>query len=228
MNMTTHKVELMQQTVLNKTRAPIRVLVVDDHQMFAESLVRLLELEDDIEVVGSVSSAARAEEWMASLKPDVVLLDHQLPDGSGVGVTPRLLAEAPDARIVLVTGRGDRTTFKAAMEAGCAGFVSKEESASALVDAVRVVHGGDPVVPRSMLSSLLPRGGRAAQNDNELSGRETEVLELLAQGLSTEDLCEQLFLSRNTVRAHVQHVISKLGAHSKLEAVAIARRRGLV
>lgn len=207
--------------------SPIKVLIVDDHQMFTDSLVRVLETEPGIDVVGTVRSAQSAVEWAADKSTDVIVLDQQLPDGPGVSATARLQEVAHGAKILLVTGRNDRATFKAAMEAGCAGFLSKEESAAALVDAIRVVHGGDPVVPRSMLAALLPRAG-GASTQGDLSARETEVLGLLADGSSTDEICERLFLSRNTVRAHVQHVISKLGAHSKLEAVAIARRRGLV
>jgi DNA-binding NarL/FixJ family response regulator len=203
----------------------IGVLLVDHHQLFVDAVAHVLEAEPDIEVVAMANTAEHAVQRAVQMRPDIVLLDPALPDATGLDVVRSLRAAAPATRIVLVTGRGDRAMFTAAMDSGCLGFVTKQDSADALIDAVRAVAAGDVAIPRSMVSALVPRASRRA---DELSARETEVLSLLADGVSTERMGEVLFLSRNTVRAHVQHVITKLRTHSKLEAVAEARRRGLV
>jgi DNA-binding NarL/FixJ family response regulator len=203
----------------------IGVLLVDDHQLFTDALAHMLEAEPDLEVVAMANTAADAVQRVVRMRPDVVVVDPALADAAGLEVVRALRRAAPDTRVVLLTARGDRATFAAAMTAGCVGFIGKQEPAEVLLDAIRAVVAGDMAIPRSMVASLVPSTGRRS---DELSARETEVLVLLADGVSTERIGETLFLSRNTVRAHVQRVITKLGTHSKLEAVAEARRRALI
>lgn len=198
----------------------IRVLVVDDHRMFAESLVRILDDEPDIEVTGIAVSAADATIQVEQHRPDVCVLDYQLPDQDGASAVSRLRGKVPDLRVVMLTGLAQTHTARAAMDAGCNAFVTKDRAARDLVNAVRAAHAG---VALPMQSFPEP-----ASNRFGLTPREREVLRLLGEGCSTEDIMTRLFVSRNTVRTHVQKVIGKLGAHSKLEAVALARREGLV
>lgn len=198
----------------------IRVLVVDDHRMFAESLVRVLGDEPDIEVTGIAVSAADATAQIAEYQPDVCVLDYQLPDQDGVTAVPSLRNESPDLRVVMLTGLAHSHTARAAMDAGCNAFVTKDRAAHDLVNAVRAAHSGVDLPPHSYPEPAAERFG--------LTPREVEVLRLLAEGTSTEEIMARLFVSRNTVRTHVQKVIGKLGTHSKLEAVATARREGIV
>lgn len=198
----------------------IRVLVVDDHRMFAESLVRVLGDEPDIEVTGIAVSAADATAQIAEYHPDVCVLDYQLPDQDGATAVPSFRSESPDLRVVMLTGLAQSHTMRAAMDAGCNAFVTKDRAAHDLVDAVRAAHSGVDLPPHSYPEPASERFG--------LTPREVEVLRLLADGTSTEEIMARLFVSRNTVRTHVQKVIGKLGAHSKLEAVATARREGIV
>lgn len=206
-------------------RGAIRVVVVDDHQMFVESLVRLLDDEADIEVVAVAGSSREALTSVHAAQPDVVVMDYQLPDESGARATVALRTRDPQVRVVMLTGHADTSAARAAAEVGCVAFITKDRAAQDLVDAVRSAYAGVVSLGQPTMN-LVP--GWDSKRTARLSRREREVLRMLADGKGTEQISEALFISRNTVRAHVQRVISKLGAHSKLEAVAIARRTGLL
>lgn len=208
----------------------VRVLVVDDHRMFAESLVRLFSDEDDLDVVGVAASAREALELTTELQPDVVVLDYKLPDLDGAATVEVLRNASKNTEIVMLTGYADDSALATALQAGCSGFVTKDKAAEELLNTVRAVATGRAAIPTELLKSMVPRiaGARTPLVGADLTAREREVLELLAFGLSTDAICDQLCVSRNTVRNHTQNVIRKLGAHSKLEAVAIATRAGLV
>lgn len=207
----------------------ISVLVVDDHRMFADSLVRLLGDEDDIAVHDAVHTAAESIEAARSERPDVVLLDFQLPDLDGASAAREILAAAPSARIVVLSGFADRASINAAREAGCAGFLSKDRAADEVVAAVRTAHAGESNLPDTT-STLLggsPTEGRDGPA-SELTDREREVLVLISQGLSNQAIADEMFISVNTVRNHVQSVNRKLGVSSKLEAASVAAQRGMI
>jgi DNA-binding NarL/FixJ family response regulator len=207
----------------------LRVLVVDDHQMFAESVARILGDEADLEVVGVVGNAADARAAAASAQPDVVLLDFGLPDLDGATTARLLRDEHPSTQIVMLTGQIDDGVFAAAIEAGCVGVVTKDKASSELLSAVRAAGAGELAIPPATLARLLPilrRDGQSAKP--QLTSREHEVLELLAEGASTVTIAERLVVSPHTVRNHVQRILVKLEVHSKLEAVAVALRLGLV
>jgi DNA-binding NarL/FixJ family response regulator len=207
----------------------VRVLVVDDHQMFATSLAHALQSEPDLRVVGQATSVTGARNLMASAAPDVVLLDHRLPDGDGVGAIAGLHRIRPSAKIVVLTATTSDRLLVAAMEAGAAGFIAKTQRLDDVIAGVRAAAQGESVVSAKLLTRLLPRlqrrnGGRGA----ELTEREREILDLLARGLSNADIARQLTISVHTVRNHVANLSAKLGAHSKLEVLSIAVREGLV
>ncbi len=209
--------------------ATVRILIVDDHQMFADSLAQALQAEPDLLVVGQGTSIADAHNLMSSTAPDVVLLDHRLPDGDGVGAIAGLHPIRPSAKIVVLTATTSDRLLVAAMEAGAAGFIAKTQRLDDVIGGVRAAAQGESVVSAQLLTRLLPRlhrktgGGRA-----ELTDRERGILDLLAQGLSNADIAQQLTISVHTVRNHVANLSAKLGAHSKLEVLAIAVREGLV
>ena len=207
----------------------IGVLIVDDHRMFAESLGRLLTEEQDIALLGIATTGAQAMELAASVKPRVVLMDYQLPDGDGVAVAGAIKQRDPEIMVVVLTGMADDAVLLAAIEAGCSGFLTKDRAATDVVDAVRAAAAGEALIAPAMLALLLPklhRNYRPARSD--LTDREVEILGLLAAGRSTRDIAQQLHLSVNTVRNYVQAILTKLDAHSKLEAVATAVRQGIV
>jgi DNA-binding NarL/FixJ family response regulator len=209
--------------------AVIRVLIVDDHQMFASSLAHALRAEPDLVIVGQASTLAEARARLAAEAPDVVLLDHRLPDGDGVSALESLRALRPSARVVVLTASASDRVLVAAMEAGAAGFIAKTQPLDDVIAAVRAAAQGESVVSPKLLARLLPRLHRQpAASSTALTDREREILDQLALGLSNADIAAQMTLSVHTVRNHVANLSSKLGAHSKLEVLAIAVRDGLV
>lgn len=207
----------------------IRVLVIDDHDMFAESVARVLRDEQDIEVVGIAKLAATGLRLVEELAPDVVIIDYRLPDGNGITTTVNILAARPGTRVLMVTGSDEDNTVVDAIKAGCCGFLTKDRAVTELVRAVRIAHVGEAYLAPDMLVSLLPRLDRAQWRlGDDLTARETEVLHLVALGMTNQQIGNRLSLKTNTVRNHVQNILTKLGAHSKLQAAAVARQEGLL
>jgi DNA-binding NarL/FixJ family response regulator len=197
---------------------PVRVLLVEDHDMVAEALELALERAPGIEVVGRARSRGSALAEARRLRPAVVVLDRRLPDGDAVAAIGAVTALG--AGVLMLTGDATPALAARVTEAGGAGLLLKSAQLGALVEAVRQVAAGEPVFD----PALLP--GRT--DGAALTGRERETLHLLAEGASTEEIGDRLGVSRNTTRNHVQRVLEKLGARSKLEAVAVARREGLL
>ena len=209
------------------TERPIRVLIVDDHEVLATSLARVLDEEPDMVAVGQASNLAQARARVSSETPDVLLLDRRLPDGDGVGAIPELRALRPSMNVVVLTATDSDRVLVDAIEAGAAGFVSKTRSLGEVTAAVRAAAAGEAVISPEMLSRLLPKLTRSSGPETELTRREQEVLNMLAQGLPNAAIAEELCVSVHTVRNHIANLSAKLGAHSKLEALSIAVRRGL-
>lgn len=208
---------------------PIRVLICDDHHLVAEGLSLLLGAQADIDVVGVASTVEEVLERCASRHPDVVLMDYALPDGDGVAATAQIKGRHPAVKIVMLTSYVNEEVLVAAIEAGCSGYVTKAKGGEELTAAVRLAAEGEALVSPDMLARLLPRLRRQQRGIGaDLTGRERQVLALLAEGATKEVIAQRLVLSTNTVRNHIQNVLVKLGAHSRLEAVATATREGLL
>lgn len=216
--------------VADETTAPVRVLLVDDHEVLAASLAQVLDAEPDLLAVGTASTLEQARSMIRSTTPDVLLLDHRLPDGDGVSAIPELLALRDSMRVVVLTASAADHVLVAAIEGGAAGFVSKTRSLSEVTSAVRAAATGEAVISPELLARLLPRlnRGNGAAPRQDLTEREREVLALVAEGLTNAAIAEQLFVSVHTVRNHIANLSAKLGAHSKLEALSIAVRDGLL
>ena len=207
------------------------VLVVDDHSMFAESVVRLLNREADLHAVGVAATAADAIAVARASKPAVVLMDWELPDDDGVSTARAILSDLPDTKVVLLTGRTDDNLVLSALRAGCSGFVSKVDAFATLVSAVRAAAAGEPAMPTGKMVTLLARLTESEPqrgSRTRLSDRELEVLSLIAKGLDVDAIASRLFLSAHTVRNHIRNSMAKLDAHTRLEAVTTAARRGLI
>lgn len=218
-----------QRRPANEATTATTVLIVDDHQMFRDFLAAFIDREDDLRVVGYVGTVRDAFDAAVKHRPDVILMDHMLPDGSGSDAIPKIKADVPDTKVIVVTGMDNDSVLLDAVVAGCSGFVSKGSAPSDVLAAIRMAAAGDAVLP-DRISSLLPRiKNKQGQGGlYELTQREVEILRLLAQGLTNREIADSLFISLNTVRNHVQRVITKLGAHSKLEAVATAVRERVI
>lgn len=206
---------------------PIRVLIVDDHEVLSASLARVLDDEPDMVTVGLAKTLAQARAKLTTTAPDVLLLDRRLPDGDGVAAIPELRTVRPGTSIVVLTAAVADDVLVQAIEAGAAGFVSKTRGLAEVTAAVRAAASGEAVISPEMLSRLLPKLSRAPGAEPGLTRREQEVLNMLAEGLSNAAIAERLTVSVNTVRNHIANLSAKLGAHSKLEALSIAVRRGL-
>ena len=212
---------------------PIRVLLVDDHQLLTGSLSALLSHEPDITVAGIAASVAEAKA-MARDQVDVVLMDYRLPDGTGAEATRAIKARWPSARVVMLTAINDDETILESIQAGADGYLTKDRAVDDVVGAVRAAHAGETLMPRSVIVNIARRVGVARDKETDrrqtdpLTPREHEVLRALTEGLSTREICERLFIAPNTLRTHVQNIMGKLRVHSKLEAVAFAIRNRLV
>ena len=210
-------------------RPAIRVLLVDDHEVFTSSLGHVLDAEPDIRTVGAARSLAEARTLVPQVLPDVVLMDHRLPDGDGVSAIADLRELRPSTQYVVLTASTADQVLVSAIEAGASGFLSKSRSLDEVRSAVRAAHGGEAVISPEMLARLLPRLSRHRDGANaDLTERELDVLALLADGLTNSEIAARLVVSVHTVRNHVANLSAKLGAHSKLEALSIAIRRGLL
>ena len=207
----------------------IRVLLVGGEQMFAEALINFLSGREDILVVGTATTIEESTRITRELRPDVVVLDSALPNQTAVQATSLIKAERPSSKVVWLTGSDDPATLSEAIQAGCAGYLEKGDSLAEVADAIRAVHAGESIVPREKLPGLLQRVTPTRRGlGATISDREREVLQLLAEGLTTEEIAEHLVLSLHTVRNHIQRIIGKLHAHSRLEAVTTAVREGVI
>jgi DNA-binding NarL/FixJ family response regulator len=206
---------------------PIRVLLVEDHDMVAEAIALALDRAADIEVVGRARSLETALADAPLHRPDVVLLDRRLPDGDGIPAIPGLRAASRQAPVLVLTGDAAPSVAIRVVEAGGAGLILKSAGLAELEAAVRQVATGGVVFSQGLLGTVLDQlTGRAARGDAALTPRERETLSLLGEGLSSRAISERLEVAHNTARNHVQRVLDKLGASSRLEAVVIARREG--
>jgi two-component system, NarL family, nitrate/nitrite response regulator NarL len=212
---------------------PIRVLLVDDHQLLTDSLARLLAAEPDIEVVGIAGSVAEAKQLLAE-RMDVVLMDYRLPDGTGAEATWAVKARWPSARVVMLTAVQDDETVLESIQAGADGYLTKDRAVDDVVATVRSARAGETLLPRSVIIGIAQRVAMARDRQPErppieaLTARELQVLQALAEGMATPNICETLFISRNTLRTHVQNIMMKLHVHSKLEAVTVGLRHRII
>ena len=210
----------------------IRVVVVDDHPLFRDGVRAALSGSEDVEVVGEAADVAGALEVVLELRPDVVLMDLNLPDGSGVDATRRLTAASPEVRVLVMTMSTDDDAVVAAMRAGARGFVVKGAGRRDLVDSVRTVAEGgavfSPVVADRLAGYFAGLTAVPAREAfPQLTDREREVLDLLARGLDNRRIARELVLSDKTVRNHVSNVLAKLEVDDRAEAVLRARNAGL-
>jgi DNA-binding NarL/FixJ family response regulator len=202
---------------------PMRVLIVDDHPLLREGIAAVLEGEKDMELVGEASNGREAIERYRELRPDVTLMDLQMPEMDGVAATIAIRAEWSDARIVMLTTyRGDAQALRA-LKAGASGYLLKSMISTELTEAIRSVNSGHRHIPREIAAELA-----AHVTDDALSPRELEVLKRVAAGNSNRLVAHQLALSEDTIKAHMKSIMSKLSANDRTHAVTIALKRGII
>ena len=210
--------------------APTRILIADDHRTFAELFALGLEREADLEAVGHARTAAEALQMAEAMRPDLVIMDIRLGDGDGIEVTAELTQRYDDLCVVILTGHPDPDVVARAARAGACGFLPKDGALDAMLHALRSARRGSLVLPPEMLEMMAEATSPAAAASSvpKLTAHELEVLELLGQGLNPRSIARRTGLSVDECRALLGSVMSKLDAHSQLEAVVTANRYGLI
>ncbi len=217
------------------SREPVRVLVVDDQELFRRGLVMLLAAEGDIEVVGEAADGAEAVTVAGRTVPDIVLLDVRMPKVSGPEACRRIKETAPSASIIMLTMSDEESDLYDAIRGGASGYLLKDSSIDQVAQAVRVVAEGQSLISPAMAAKLLEEFKSISKTDAKPAGmspkltdRELEVLSLVAHGLNNREIASKLFISENTVKNHVRNILEKLQLHSRMEAVMYAVREKLL
>jgi len=207
---------------------PTRILIVEDHQVVADGLAALLNDQPDMTVVGTAASVADSIARSVEVSPDIVLVDFRLTDGTGADAGAGIRHVRPEAKLIFLTREDSDAARFAALESGASAFIHKSRAAAEVVDAIRTVAaGGTLITPRTIAALLNKRREMDSQLDS-LTARETEVLRLMAEGISSRTIADRLGISYATVRTHIRSLGSKLGVHSKIEAIVKARELGLI
>jgi DNA-binding NarL/FixJ family response regulator len=215
--------------------APVRVMLVDDDELVRKGLRSILSSDERIDVVDEADNGRTAVQRAPHRHPDVVLMDVRMPELDGIEATRRLIAAAPDAKVVILTTFEEDDYILGALRAGASGFLLKRSSPEELISAIHTVAGGEallsPSVTRRVIDKIARQPLIGAPNDprlDELTPREREVLELIAQGLSNPEIARQLVVEGTTVKSHVKRVLAKLGARDRVHAVILAYELGLI
>ncbi len=218
----------------SEVREPIRVLVVDDQELFRRGLTMVLSGEPGLELVGAACDGESAIEMVISTAPDVVLLDVRMPRMSGIRTCSGIKSAAPTTRIIMLTASDDEADLYDAVKSGASGYLLKDSSIDEVARAVRLVADGQSLISPAMATKLLDEFKQLARPDRSavlaprLTDRELEVLRLVARGLNNREVAGDLFISENTVKNHVRNILEKLQLHSRMEAVMYAVRERLL
>ena len=207
---------------------PTRVLVVEDHQVVAEGLAALINDQKDMKVIGHAGSVSESIARAAELKPDLVLMDFRLTDGTGADAASGIRQLRPETKLIFLTREDSDAARFAALEAGASAFIHKSRAAQDVVDAIRTVAGGGSLFTPRGIAQLLNNRREVEAQLERLTAREKEVLRLMAEGMASREIASKLGISYTTVRTHIRSLGSKLGVHSKLEAIVKARELAIV
>lgn len=214
----------------------IRVLLADDQALFREGLDTLLSIHKDIQVIGQAANGQEAVDFALKLRPDVILMDMQMPILNGVGATRRVTQSLPDCRVIVLTTFDDKETIFDALRAGAVGYLLKDVGSAQLADSIRRTAHGESILDPSVAAKVVAEFSRVSSLvtttrsevlPEPLSEREIEVLKLLTLGLSNQEIANRLFISAGTAKTHIHNLCGKLGVHNRTEAAMRARELGL-
>lgn len=207
----------------------IKVVIVDDHEMVRIGVAAYLSAQPDIEVIGEATNGEEAIETVLSLKPDIVLMDNVMPIKTGAEATAEILAQWPQAKVMIVTSFIDDDKLYPALEAGAVSYILKTSNAKQIADAIRKTMAGETVLEPEATTRVMARmRGTAPALHNHLTDRELEVLLCMARGLANQEIAEELFIALKTVKTHVSNILSKLEVQDRTQAVVYAFQNGLV
>jgi DNA-binding NarL/FixJ family response regulator len=201
----------------------IRVLMVDDHPLLSEGLAAVIQNQPDMLPVGQASSGQEAVKRFDECRPDVTLMDLRLPDMSGIDAMIAIRSKFPEARFIILTTFTGDAEIERALEAGARAYLLKTMPPNELMDSIRQVHAGKKRIPSEIAAHLAEH-----YSDERLTGREVDVLSQLAGGNRNRDIADKFFIAEETVKAHLKHIMEKLGANDRTQAVAIGVRRGII
>jgi DNA-binding NarL/FixJ family response regulator len=201
----------------------IRVLSIDDHPLVREGIAALINNQSDMQLAAQGSTGKEAIRLFREHQPDLVLLDVRLPDMNGIDAMITIRSEFSGARIIIVTSSEGDAEMQRALEGGAAGYIVKSMPPQVLLEAIRKVHSGKKAIPAEVAARLADH-----YSDEGLTTREIEILQQVAEGNRNRDIAEKLFISEGTVKVHIQHIMAKLGANDRTQAITIAVRRGIL
>lgn len=209
---------------------PIRLLIADDHSIVRKGILMFLKTERSVQIIGEAESGRDAVRQARDLKPDVVLMDLVMPNGDGIEATAKLKKELPHIKIIILSTFKKEEDVRTVMAAGADGYLLKDADGEALLQAIQVVQHGDMPLHPSVARHLVQGGAKknGVNGNSHLTGREKEVLELVATGLSNKAIAETLNLSKGTVKIHVSNILGKLHVASRTEAAMVAMQNGLI
>jgi DNA-binding NarL/FixJ family response regulator len=205
------------------TSKPIRILAVDDHSLLRDGIAKLLAAQPDMELVAEASNGIEAIEQFRLHKPDITLMDLQMPEMNGVDAIIAICGEFSRARIIVLTTYVGDVQVLRALKAGAQGYLLKNLMRKELLDTIRLVHAGHKRIPPDVASQLAEHA-----TDENLSGREIEVLRLISGGNANKEIAAQLAITEETVKGHVKNILAKLGANDRTHAVTIGLKRGII
>ena len=205
------------------SQTPIRILSVDDHPLLREGIAAIINSQPDMQLVAAAANAQEAIQLFRKHQPDVTLMDLRLPDMSGIDTVVAIRKEFPQARIIMLTTFEGDVEIQSALEAGARGYMLKSMPPKELVEVIRLVHAGKKRIPTQVATQLAEH-----MSDEALTPREIEVLRHIAEGNRNRDIGEKLFITEETVKVHIKHIMDKLGASDRTQAVAIGIRRGFI
>ena len=201
----------------------IRILTVDDHPLLREGIAAIIENEPDMVVVSQASTGTEAIQHHRDHRPDITLMDLRLPDVSGIDAMTAIRSEFPEAKIIMLTTFSGDVEISRALGAGARGYLLKSMPPKEIAEMIRQVHSGKKKLPPEIAANLAEHF-----SDERLTGRESEVLQLIAGGNRNRDIADKLFITEETVKKHIKHIMEKLDASDRTQAVAIGVRRGII